>query len=156
MLRCLHIPSQIHWQNREPSNNELVHFIQNRATSCREWIHRPFLYYVVHQPADDPWIPRVMPLAEKCLELSLELLLDANPHHRHHGTWFMARAAMTRALLLLAAVKSGRFSRLPERWKQGVDAATWALQRWYGEAPDLRKAASVLEDLVGQVVGPGV
>ncbi|KAK7458600.1 vegetative cell wall protein gp1 [Colletotrichum acutatum] len=155
-LWCLHIPSQIHWQNREPSNNELVHFIQNRATSCREWIHRPFLYYVVHQPADDPWIPRVMPLAEKCLELSLELLLDANPHHRHHGTWFMARAAMTRALLLLTAVKSGRFSRLPERWKQGVDAATWALQRWYGEAPDLRKAASVLEDLVGQVVGPGV
>ncbi|KAK1709820.1 vegetative cell wall protein gp1 [Colletotrichum lupini] len=155
-LWCLHIPSQIHWQNREPSNNELVHFIQNRATSCREWIHRPFLYYVVHQPADDPWIPRVMPLAEKCLELSLELLLDANPHHRHHGTWFMARAAMTRALLLLAAVKSNRFSRLPERWKQGVDTATWALQRWYGEAPDLRKAASVLEDLVGQVVGPGV
>ncbi|KZL84807.1 vegetative cell wall protein gp1 [Colletotrichum incanum] len=152
---CLHIPSQINWQNRELSNNELVHFIQNRATSCREWIHRPFIYYVVHQPPDDPWIPRVMPLAEKCLELSVELLLDANPHHRHHGTWFMARAAMTRALLVLAAVKSGRFHRLPERWKQAVDTATWALQRWYGEAPDLRRAASVLEDLVGQVIGAG-
>ncbi|GJC89423.1 hypothetical protein ColLi_12261 [Colletotrichum liriopes] len=96
-----------------------------------------------------------MPLAEKCLELSVELLLDANPHHRHHGTWFMARAAMTRALLVLAAVKSGRFRRVPERWKQAVDTATWALQRWYGEAPDLRRAASVLEDLVGQVIGAG-
>ncbi|KAL0932441.1 fungal specific transcription factor domain-containing protein [Colletotrichum truncatum] len=148
---CCHIPSQINWQNHELSNNELVHYIQNRAISCREWIHRPFVYYVIHQPSDDPWISRAMPLAEKCLEISVELLLDANPHHRHHGTWFMARAAMTRALLLLAAVKSGKF-RLPDRWKQAVDSATWALQRWYGEAPDLRRAASVLEDLVGRIV----
>ncbi|TDZ37523.1 hypothetical protein CTRI78_v011109 [Colletotrichum trifolii] len=148
---CLHIPSQINWQNRERSGNELVHYIQNRAESCREWIHRPFVYYVVHQPPDDPWIPRVKPLAQKCLDLSVELLLEANPHHRHHGTWFMARAAMARALLVLAAVKSGRF-RLPDRWRQAVDSATWALQRWYGEAPDLRRAASVLEDLVGQIL----
>ncbi|KAF5501129.1 Echinocandin B biosynthetic cluster transcription factor ecdB [Colletotrichum siamense] len=148
---CCHIPSQINWQNREHSSNELVHYIQNRAESCREWIHRPFVYYVIHQPPDDPWIPRVLPLAEKGLEIAVELLLDANPHHRHHGTWFMARAAMTRALLVLAAVKSGRF-RLPDRWKHAVDSATWALQRWYGEAPDLRKAASVLEELMGQIV----
>ncbi|KAK6210047.1 vegetative cell wall protein gp1 [Colletotrichum tabaci] len=152
---CLHIPSQINWQNRDLSNNELVHFIQNRATSCREWIHRPFVYYVVHQPPDDPWMPRVMPLAEKCLELSVELLLDVNLHHRHHGTWFMARAAMTRALLVLAAVKSGRFTQLPERWKQAVETATLALQRWYGEAPDLLRAASVLEGVIGQVIGTG-
>ncbi|TQN65581.1 hypothetical protein CSHISOI_09840 [Colletotrichum shisoi] len=152
---CLHIPSQINWQNRDLSNNELVHFIQNRATSCREWIHRPFVYYVVHQPPDDPWMPRVMPLAEKCLELSVELLLDVNLHHRHHGTWFMARAAMTRALLVLAAVKSGRFAQLPERWKQAVETATLALQRWYGEAPDLLRAASVLEGVIGQVIGTG-
>ncbi|KAF4936621.1 1-aminocyclopropane-1-carboxylate oxidase [Colletotrichum fructicola] len=148
---CCHIPSQINWQNREHSSNELVHYIQNRAESCREWIHRPFVYYVIHQPPEDPWIPRVLPLAEKGLEIAVELLLDANPHHRHHGTWFMARAAMTRALLVLAAVKSGRF-RLPDRWKHAVDSATWALQRWYGEAPDLRKAASVLEELMGQIV----
>ncbi|KAH0431506.1 2og-fe oxygenase superfamily protein [Colletotrichum camelliae] len=148
---CCHIPSQINWQNREHSSNELVHYIQNRAESCREWIHRPFVYYVIHQPPDDPWIPRVLPLAEKGLEIAVELLLDANPHHRHHGTWFMARAAMTRALLVLAAAKSGRF-RLPDRWKHAVDSATWALQRWYGEAPDLRKAASVLEELMGQIV----
>ncbi|TDZ34854.1 hypothetical protein C8035_v010256 [Colletotrichum spinosum] len=148
---CLHIPSQINWQNRERSGNELVHYIQNRAESCREWIHRPFVYYVAHQPPDDPWIPRVKPLAQKCLDLSVELLLEANPHHRHHGTWFMARAAMARALLVLAAVKSGRF-RLPDRWRQAVDSATWALQRWYGEAPDLRRAASVLENLVGQIL----
>ncbi|KAF4919665.1 1-aminocyclopropane-1-carboxylate oxidase [Colletotrichum viniferum] len=152
---CCHIPSQINWQNREHSSNELVHYIQNRAESCREWIHRPFVYYVIHQPPDDPWFPRVLPLAEKGLEIAVELLLDANPHHRHHGTWFMARAAMTRALLVLAAVKSGRF-RLPDRWKHAVDSATWALQRWYGEAPDLRKAASVLEELMGQIVRPQV
>lgn len=109
------------------------------------------MYYVIHQPPEDPWSPRVLPLAEKGLEIAVELLLDANPHHRHHGTWFMARAAMTRALLVLAAVKSGRF-RLPDRWKHAVDSATWALQRWYGEAPDLRKAASVLEELMGQIV----
>ncbi|KAF6836705.1 vegetative cell wall protein gp1 [Colletotrichum plurivorum] len=150
---CLHIPSQINWQDRERSGDELVHFIQNRATSCREWIHRPFVYYVIHQPPDDPWMPRVMPLADKCLEVSVELLLDVNSHHRHHGTWFMARAAMSRALLLLAAVKSARF-RMPDRWRQAVESATCALQRWYGEAPDLRRAASVLEELVGQIVRP--
>lgn len=96
-------------------------------------------------------MPRVMPLADKCLEISVDLLLDVNSHHRHHGTWFMARAAMSRALLLLAAVKSSRF-RMPDRWRQAVESATCALQRWYGEAPDLRRAASVLEELVGQIV----
>ncbi|KAK1573113.1 uncharacterized protein LY79DRAFT_583845 [Colletotrichum navitas] len=68
---------------QELSNDKPVHFVQNRA-----------ILYVIS-------------LAGRCLKLSVELLLDANPHHRHHGTWFTARAATTRALLVLAAVRSG-------------------------------------------------
>ncbi|WDK16414.1 fungal specific transcription factor domain-containing protein [Colletotrichum graminicola] len=92
-------PSEIGWQNQELSNDEPVHFNQNRA------------------------ILRVMLLAERCLKRSIELLLDANPHHRHDGTWFTARATMARAL---------------RSWPQSK-----------------ARAASVLQDLIGQVIGAG-
>ncbi|CAI4212826.1 unnamed protein product [Parascedosporium putredinis] len=93
--------------------NELAHFIHHRALACREWIHRPFLYYVLHRAPDDPYMALALPLARECLDMCVRGQFAAYAFRRHHGTWFVARTTAIRALLLLAAAKSGRIT-LPE------------------------------------------
>ncbi|KAF5622962.1 heterokaryon incompatibility protein [Fusarium sp. NRRL 52700] len=66
-----HIPPQIDPKNAVHTNNELAQFLKNRELSCREWIHRPFLFYVLHQLPDDEHYVRAIPLAQRCLELTL-------------------------------------------------------------------------------------
>jgi hypothetical protein len=133
--------------NLDISNDELTYLIQIRALSYREWIHRPFLYYVIHCPADDIHIPRVMPLAIKCLEFGAELILMSQSHHRHHGTWYTARTSTTPALLLLAGARSKRIE-LPQRWKEAMNSSLKRLQIWGTKAFDLQRAANILELLV--------
>ncbi|KAK6953081.1 hypothetical protein Daesc_005381 [Daldinia eschscholtzii] len=129
---CSHIPPQINLDNWEVSNNELACYVRNRMLSSREWIRRPLVYYLVHQPPDDPFATRV------------------NYHHRHHGTWFAARNSATRALILLSAARSGN-ARMPQQWKEAVNIARKFLQYWSGEAPDLQRAASVLEIIAEEI-----
>ncbi|KAH7221669.1 hypothetical protein BKA60DRAFT_595530 [Fusarium oxysporum] len=63
-----HIPPQIDPKNAVHTNNELAQFLRNRELSCREWIHRPFLFYILHQSPEDEHYGRAMPLAQRCLE----------------------------------------------------------------------------------------
>lgn len=144
--RCSHIPPPINMDNSEVSNNELAYYVRNRMLSSREWIRRPMVYYLVHQPTGDPQADRVRPLAEMCLSLCVDLLLQVDYQHRHHGSWYVARTATTRALILLAAAISGNM-RMPERWREAVNTARIILQYWSGEAPDLQRAAVVLESI---------
>lgn len=130
--------------------NELAAYIHTRASSFREWIHRPFLYYVIHQPADDPYLPLALPLAQRSLALCIEGQKLPYPYHRHHGTWLIGRAMLTRALMILAAARSGRLE-LPGDWTEAVEVAAKTLRWWEGEAPDFGSAADVLE---GLAVGP--
>lgn len=88
-----------------------------------------------------------MPLAEKCLELCVQSQLRVNPFHRHHGTWYIARTSVTRALLLLAAARSEKV-KMPSRWTEVLKSAIQAVEYWAEEAPDLRRAAKVLRQLV--------
>ncbi|KAF9893075.1 hypothetical protein FE257_012486 [Aspergillus nanangensis] len=147
---CSHIPPPISFNEREELNHELAHHIRARETSFREWIHRPFLYYVVHQPLDDPFVAEAIPLARECLALCVKQQLMIPPH-LHHGTWFQARNSMTRALLLIAAAKCGKIE-LPGNWKQGLDHAFQTLRYWARNAPDLEKAADALQELMDDVV----
>lgn len=55
---------------------------------------------------------------------------------------------MTHALLLLAAERDGRL-KLPERYQDAVEAAMETLAFWAGEAPDLKRAKEVLEQILG-------
>ncbi|KAF5251284.1 hypothetical protein FANTH_3576 [Fusarium anthophilum] len=64
-----HIPPQIDPKNVAHANNELAQFLKNRELSCREWIHRPFLFYVLHKSPEDEHYGRAIPLAQRCLEL---------------------------------------------------------------------------------------
>ncbi|KAF5543892.1 heterokaryon incompatibility protein [Fusarium mexicanum] len=119
-----HIPPQIDPKNAVHANNELAQFLKNRELSCREWIHRPFLFYVLHKSPEDEHYGRAIPLAQRCLELCVEHLFRTYGHNRHHGTWYIARSCVTKALILLAAAKSGRIS-LPSGWKEALETARW-------------------------------
>ncbi|KAH8891500.1 vegetative cell wall protein gp1 [Thozetella sp. PMI_491] len=141
-----HIPPQIDIANWEASTTELAHYVQHRAQAGREWIRRPFLYYMIHQPAGDPFLDRVRPLAEGCLGLCVKMMLDMVSHHRHHGTWYVIRTAAARAFIVLAAARSGRFQ-MPEGWMAAIDTAAKALERWAEEAPDFKQVAAILESL---------
>ncbi|VTT55487.1 unnamed protein product [Fusarium fujikuroi] len=132
------------------ANNELAQFLKNRELSCREWIHRPFLFYVLHQSPEDEHYGRAIPLAQRCLELCVEHLFRTYGHNRHHGTWYIARSCVTKALILLAAAKSGRIT-LPPGWKEALEIARWTVNRWSSEAPDLEWAQRILETIVGEV-----
>ncbi|KAG5766325.1 hypothetical protein H9Q72_005628 [Fusarium xylarioides] len=145
-----HIPPQIDPKNAVHANNELAQFLKNRELSCREWIHRPFLFYILHQPPEDEHYSRAIPLAQRCLESCVEHLFRTYGHNRHHGTWYIARSCVTKALILLAAAKSGRIS-LPSGWKEALEIARWTVNRWSGEAPDLQWAQRMLEDILGEV-----
>ncbi|KAF4449338.1 vegetative cell wall gp1 [Fusarium albosuccineum] len=147
-----HIPPQIDPKDEGLSNSELAQYARNRAIGCREWIHRPFLYYVIHQPPSAPYYEQAMPLARRCLELSVELLSRTYGHHRHHGTWYVGRACLTKALMFIAAEKSGKIQ-LPDGWKDALEIARWTLHRWSGEAPDLRWAEAILENVLSNVEG---
>ncbi|KAI1409253.1 vegetative cell wall protein gp1 [Hypoxylon sp. FL1857] len=120
--------------------------LDEHIKACREWIRRPMVYYLIHQPSNDPYVPRARPLAEACLSLCVDLLLQVDYRHRHHGSWFVARTSTTRALILLAAARSGSFT-MPPQWKEAVTMARSILQYWSTEAPDLQRAAAVLDDI---------
>ncbi|KAJ4263517.1 hypothetical protein NW762_006336 [Fusarium torreyae] len=145
-----HIPPQIDPKNEDHANNELAQFVKNRAIAFREWIHRPFLFYILHQPPNDPHYEQAMPLAQKCLELCVKHLFRTYGHHRHHGTWYIARACVTRALILLACAKSCRIP-MPRGWKDALEIARWTIHRWSAEAPDLQWAETVLKSILGSL-----
>ncbi|RSL43296.1 hypothetical protein CEP53_011770 [Fusarium sp. AF-6] len=145
-----HIPPQIDLKDDEMSNNDLAQFVKNRELSCREWIHRPLLFYVIHQSPSDPHYDEALPLAQKCLQITVKHLLRTFGHNRHHGTWYVARSCMTRALTLLAAAKSGKLP-LPEGWKEALEMARWTIHRWSTEAPDLQWAEQVLDNILRSI-----
>jgi hypothetical protein len=145
--RCSHIPPKLSLDNSKASNDELAYYIRGRALSCRELIHRPFLYYVVHQPPDESFSPEVMARAKTCLELCVENAFHAYPHHRHHGTWYVARTSLTRALLLLAAARSRKIE-LPESWRYSVEVSMLTVQKWCNESTDLKRAASMIQNII--------
>ncbi|KAF2658597.1 hypothetical protein K491DRAFT_592537 [Lophiostoma macrostomum CBS 122681] len=138
-----HVPPPI---DQEVSDHELAHFINIRSVSCREWIHRPFLYYAIHQSRDDPYMEQALPLAERCLQCCVSLIFQS-PKHRQHGTWYVCRLSFSRALLLVAAVRSGRFS-LPHGWEEAMQIARDILHSYKGEAADLQEASNLLEMLI--------
>ena len=108
------------------------------------------MYYVIHQPPEDPYFPEALPRARKCVELCVEHMARTFSHHRHHGTWYIARASLTRALIILAAAKSGKIE-LPEGTVEALDEAHRTLERWSSEAPDLRLGLRVLEEFEAYV-----
>jgi hypothetical protein len=66
---------------------ELAYMTRVRVLEIRTWIFRPFLYYAIHHPLDDPYRPLVQPFVDDALETARILILSQVHKHRHHGTW---------------------------------------------------------------------
>lgn len=141
--RCSHIPPPI---DERVSDHELAHFVQSRSIMCREWIHRPFLFYAIHQPMEDPHMEQALPLARKCVQYCTDLIFRI-PKHRMHGSWFVCRSTITRALLIVGAARSRRID-LPDRWREALETARNMLHKYKHEALDLEQAFCFLDPLV--------
>jgi hypothetical protein len=128
---------------------ELVYVTRLRFVVLIERIHRPFLYLAIHLPASDPVRQLIMPYAEQCLNMSIELARGGSHRHRHHGTWTQNRIIFSCCLLIMAAVKSRHFA-VPEDWPNIVKLAITGLTYWENEAPDLRQARLILERMLAE------
>lgn len=90
------------------------------------------------------------PLAEKCVQYCADLIFRI-PKHRMHGTWFVCRSTITRALLIVGGARS-RHLNLPDRWREALETARNILRRYKHEAPDLEQAFGVLDLLVSSTL----
>lgn len=104
------------------------------------------------------------------IELNLKILDVRSLRHRHHGLWYDMRSIMTAALILLAVVKSGHESWIPQGpdclWGdtrqlippdhpiQGkIGHALSEFEYWTPESPDLQRHRDVLEEMARSVRG---
>lgn len=152
-LWCSHIPAPVNILHPRAGQNQLAHLIWIRGMACREWIRRPFLYHVIHQTENDRVPEEVLHFARESLQICVDLISASFPRrmHRHHGTWYLGRGAITRALMLLAAAQSGK-DILPKYWQDAVRKAMVMLRSWSAEAKDLHEASIVLERIAEDVL----
>lgn len=75
---------------------------------------------------------------------------EATIKHRHHGSWFCCRKVFSRALLMLAAVRSGKIEVFGD-WHTSIELVIKYLSYWAAESPDLFVARTILETLYSQV-----
>ena len=130
--------------------NELAYMIRIRTIEIKISLYRPFLYYAIHYPADDPYRQLIQPFVEKALQHGSAHIRGLEVRHLHHGTWYSLRTATAVALCIIAAAKCG-FVTLPIVWAEDVKTQITLLRYWGGEASDLTRAAVVLQELLDEV-----
>lgn len=117
-------------------------------------LYRPFLYYAIHNHDTGPHSNQflVQPYARKALETCLRRNDGVALFHRHHGSWYTCRSAITNVLLIAAAKKSGSVPLEPlADYQRAVRIAFLELAFWSDESPDLVRPRELLIDLVMQV-----
>ncbi|KAJ5964423.1 uncharacterized protein N7479_004299 [Penicillium vulpinum] len=128
--------------------DELAHQLHMRFLNFQEWIHRPFLYYVIHQPTHDPYIRQAAPLARKCLEFGMDIQLKGQPNwgsiHIHERLWLELRGALTQGVLLIGAICSKKLD-IPEG-RNVTMSRTGSL--WARRCADLNAAVDVYDVLM--------
>ena len=143
-----HIPHFLASED-ETSPDELTYMLQARFLDLRERIWRPFLYIATYSQPTPPDRTTVMTYAERCLELVLKYIDYTAIKHRHHGSWYGGRQLFTKALLVLAAKKSGNIT-VPPEWTESVNLVVTCLNYWENEAPDLRAARLALASIYSE------
>ena len=129
--------------------DELTYMLYLNYADLRERIWRPFLYILAHSQLAEP-TPEVYNGASKCLEMSLGMLENALLKHRHHGCWQTIRCMFSKALVIIAAAKSGRIS-LPDDWRRRIELFQQYMRYWQLEAPDIGAANRALSTLLENV-----
>ncbi|KAH8799046.1 hypothetical protein F5884DRAFT_131737 [Xylogone sp. PMI_703] len=118
----------------EPLPSELQYFSRSRYYLVSGLLYRPFICYVVHNPACADSEVRTM--ASKGISYAFNYLIASNHGHRHHGKWLQLRRELTASCLLLAA--SGAGLAMPENWHYGVERAQASFRYWSRESSALK------------------
>ncbi|EEP78966.1 predicted protein [Uncinocarpus reesii 1704] len=142
-----HIPHQLQFDEATIPGNEFAFFLKGRYYMCHEWIQRPFLYYILHQPPNDLHRVDAVPIAQKCLQNCSTLITIFSHHHRHGAIWSVVRRSLSCALLLLAAARKGFEEPLVD-WKAQIEITLQTMAKWEREAIDLQWAKRVLQDIM--------
>ena len=117
--------------DQQPLQNELQYFLRLRYIVASELLHRPFIYYAVHNPTSTSTEAR--DLVEVGLAFGLDYLLQSNHTHRRHGKWLQLRRELTQSCILLAA--SGSHLRMSQGLQEGLTMAKTHMRYWAIEAP---------------------
>ena len=133
--------------------DELNYMLKARFLELRERIWRPFLFIVIHAENKEAEDAQNLEYAARSLYLACEYIEQMTIKHRHHGSWYGARQSFTKALLILAAAKSGRII-LREDWLSYIEHVQVKLKYWEGEAPDLRIARMALAEISADIRRP--
>ncbi|KAE9373064.1 hypothetical protein N431DRAFT_336998 [Stipitochalara longipes BDJ] len=122
---------------------ELAYMTRGRVLEIRSLIFRPFLYYAVHHPFNDPYRKLVQPFIDDALETARVIIETKKARHRHHGTWFALRSSTAEALCLIAAKRCGNIE-MPLGWRHTIQTQIDTLRYWEGESAELPKARELL------------
>ncbi|KXH29217.1 hypothetical protein CSIM01_00945 [Colletotrichum simmondsii] len=164
-----HLPPLIQFTEHDYPENELAFYLQGRFQGWRESTLRPLLYCALHgirgrgqhdQSQQHPTNPRVIHLAQKAVDTCAAMIVKTAHHHRHGGSWFVARRAFSCAVMVLAVVAAGNHPvEPPSNWNSLVRLALRVLGRWGKEARDLERMRETLQRLfhrVQQKAGSGM
>ncbi|KAF9875180.1 hypothetical protein CkaCkLH20_07446 [Colletotrichum karsti] len=147
-----HLPPLIQFDEHRLADNELSFYLQGRFQGWRESTLRPLLYCALHTPAVPEQLdPRVVELAQKAVDTCSVMVVKTAYHHRHGGSWFVARRAFSCALMILAARLKNGPVKAPSNWRSLVRLALRVMRRWGREARDIDKMRSTLERLFVRV-----
>lgn len=153
---------------QESISMELSWALSNRFLEIRLWLYQPFLFFAVHHPtgttstATDTMpssllsgeFATIQGLVQSGLDCSMKILQARCLRHRHHGIWFDLRALVTASLIFIALARSGNVNLPnihPRRLRDHLNRTLEALTYWEDEAPDIKKARGVLDNLLREM-----
>jgi hypothetical protein len=129
------------------TTDELTYMLWLDYVDLRERIWRPFVYLAVHGNFTDTDMSLVDASAQKCLDMCFQTLEGARLKHRHHGLWLTIRCMFSKALLIIAAAKSGNVE-VKEDWQDRVQDFVAYLRYWEVESPECKGMRTALQVLM--------
>ena len=131
-------------------NDEYSFFLQSRFLDWRETALRPLLYIFLHDSSSPPRHD-VLELSREAVSIAADIVLRCDHHHRHGGTWLIARKAFLCALLILAVVVKNGEVKPPPEWHNLIRIALKTLERWSSKSSDIQLMREVLEKVFASV-----
>ncbi|KAK9860466.1 clr-1 [Penicillium brevicompactum] len=148
-LAASRLPPWLQFKEGEASDRELPYFIRTRSLAVQDGILRPFLFLGIHSTTLQP--PAVYAFAQRCLEGCYAIIDLVNIQHRHHGSWFQARAAFRCGLSIIAAKKSQRVA-VRSDWRQFAEKASSILEFWGRDALDLQRLGVLFRSIYEEML----
>lgn len=143
------LPSELSVKSVPIEDNVCCFVLRGHLINFYERLYWPFV--MAHLAALEQGIRTVIPgrqFVNKGLEyhvLNVEIN-EAGFLHRHHGTWFMIRALVRSATVLLAARLLG--SEMPNGWREACERIMQVLRAWEEDVPGLPNHRNFLEGVL--------